>query len=328
MGFNFASKIFLLHLLLVMCAHGSRTIREMMTTKVHREEMMNLNPSHDARPEEDNFLRLPSMNGGIGEDNEVEAQDEQLLVEHVHSNPLAHLDHIDKSFLVFFTLNDLQVGNRMQIYFPKRDPLSSPRFLSREEANAIPFSYQQLPYLLEFFSFTPGSPQAIATENTIRECETKAIKGETKTCATSLESMLDFAQKKLGLETEVKVLSTTHLTKSSTLLQNYTIDGVPKEISAPKMVACHTMPYPYAVFYCHNQESQNKVFLVSLTGDNGDRVEALAVCHMDTSQWSRNHVSFTVLGVEPGSSNVCHFFPDDNLVYVPMPSMASTAYVM
>lgn len=82
------------------------------------------------------------------------------------------------------------------------------------------------------------------------------------------------------------------------------------------------MPYPYAVFYCHSQLlSENKLFQVSLGGPDGERVEAVAVCHMDTSRWDRDHVSFTVLGIEPGSSPVCHFFPVDSIVWVPLQSL-------
>ncbi|KNA03061.1 hypothetical protein SOVF_212750, partial [Spinacia oleracea] len=51
--------------------------------------------------------------------------------------------------------------------------------------------------------------------------------------------------------------------------------------------------------------------------NNNNIVEAVAVCHMDTSQWSPNHASFRVLKIKPGSSPVCHFFPADNLVWVP-----------
>ncbi|KAJ6385879.1 hypothetical protein OIU77_028948 [Salix suchowensis] len=172
---------------------------------------------------------------------------EEMHGEHVHTHdhPPSHMDHMDHSLLVFFTMNDLKL-----------------------------------------FSFSNGSPQARAMENTLRECETKPIKGEVKFCATSLESMLDFVRGVFGLESQFKAVSTTYLTQS--------------------------------VFYCHRQETENKVFVVSLIGDNGDTVEALAVCHLDTSQWGRNHVSFKVLGIEPGSSNVCHFFPEDNLVYVPV----------
>ncbi|KAI5314245.1 hypothetical protein L3X38_043421 [Prunus dulcis] len=99
--------------------------------------------------------------------------------------------------------------------------------------------------------------------------------------------MLDFTRGGCGLDTPFSVVATTHLTNSTTNFQNYTILEEPKEILAPKMVACHTM------------------------------VEAVAVCHLDTSQWSPNHASFSVLRTKPGASAVCHFFPADNLVWVP-----------
>ncbi|PQM38126.1 BURP domain protein USPL1 [Prunus yedoensis var. nudiflora] len=146
------------------------------------------------------------------------------------------------------------------------------------------------------------SPQAKAMKDTLRECEIEPIKGEIKSCATSLESMLDFTRGVFGVDTPFSVVATTHLTNSTTNFQNYTILEEPKEISAPKMVACHTMPYPYAVFYCHSQQSVNRVFKVLLGGEDGDRVEAVAVCHLDTSQWSPNHASFSVLRTKPGAS--------------------------
>lgn len=259
-----------------------------------------------------NVLRLPS------EDNNGVSDKEMHRNHHVHANPSSHTDHMDPSLMVFFTLNDLKVGKKLPIFFPMKDSSSTPPLLSRDEANSIPFSYEDLPHLLQFFSFSPRSPQAKAMEHTLKECEIKPIKGETKICATSLESMLDFVKETFGSDTQFKVLSTTHLTKSNTLLDNYTILEKPKEIPVPKMVACHTMPYPYKVFYCHSQQTENKAYVVSLGGDNGGRVEGVAVCHMDTSQWSPSHASFRVLGIEPGTSPVCHFFRGDNLVYVPM----------
>jgi hypothetical protein len=253
-------------------------------------------------------------------DSQKHVMDDPAKHNHVHVHPsshMNHMNHMDPSSMVFFTVKDLKVGKTMPIYFPKRDPSTSPHVLPREEAISIPFSSKQLPHLLEFFSFSLDSPQAKAMADTLKECETKPIKGETKFCATSLESMLDFTRGIMGLESDFQVLTTSHLTKSNTLYQNYTFLKMPEEIPAPKMVACHTMPYPYAIFYCHSQKSENKVFKVRLGGENGDKVEAIAVCHMDTSQWSPDHVSFLVLGVQPGTSSVCHFFPADNFVWVP-----------
>lgn len=227
--------------------------------------------------------------------------------------------HMDLSMHIFFTITDLKVGKTLPVYFSKRDPATSPHLLPRDEVESIPFSSDQLPYLLQFFGFSQGSPQARAMEGTLRHCETKPIEGETKSCVTSLESMIDFSQKIFGLEASLEVITTKLGEKTIDLLQNYTILEVPKPIPAPSMVACHVLPYPYAVFYCHFQEGDTKLFEVCLEGENGDRVEAVAVCHMYTSHWNRDHVSFRLLGVQPGASPVCHFFPADNLIWLPSP---------
>ncbi|OWM89183.1 BURP domain-containing protein BNM2A-like [Punica granatum] len=252
-------------------------------------------------------LRLPSEHGHHG------------MMHHHHR----HGAQGDPSTMVFFTLTDLKEGNALPVYFPKRDPLASPKFLPREEAESIPFSSARLPTLLELFNFPRDSAQASAMEDTLRQCEAQPIVGEIKICATSLESQLDFVRSIFDSApagpSKFAALSTSHLAGSShtASFQNYTISGPPLEVAAPTMVACHTMPYPYAVFYCHSQKSPNRVFQVPLLGENGEAVQALAVCHLDTSQWSPEHVSFRVLGIEPGSSHVCHFFPADHLVWVP-----------
>ncbi|OMO74263.1 hypothetical protein CCACVL1_16865, partial [Corchorus capsularis] len=297
-------------------SHGSE-VKEMADVNGNeiKKEVQDLENVMDI--ERINVLRLHSMDS-VRSKEDIGHQ--HAMADHNHPS-----SHMNPSLRVFFTLNQLKVGKTMPIYFPKNDPSKSPQLLPKEEADSIPFSLKQLPYLLRFFSFSQGSPQAIAMENTLRECETKPIKGETKFCATSLDSMFDFARTIFGLNSQFEIVATTHLiTKSiNTHFQNYTILEKPKEISTPKMkmVACHTMPYPYAVLYCHSQETENRVFKVSLGGgENGDRVEAVAVCHMDTSQWTPNHVSFRVLGIEPGTPGVCHFFPADNFVLIPLPA--------
>ncbi|KAJ8530160.1 hypothetical protein K7X08_036995 [Anisodus acutangulus] len=250
-------------------------------------------------------------------DKQGENKHQQAKKENAHIHSSSHMDHIDPSLRVFFLMDDLKQGKTMTVSFPRRDLSSSPNFLPREEADSIPFSLKEIPNLLQRFSFSRNSPQAKAIEDTLRECEVPPIKGETKYCATSSEGMLDFVQGIMGGKTQFKALATTHLSNSTPLLQKYTILDAPQEVAAPKMVACHTMPYAYAVFYCHYTISKSKVFKVSLGGENGDKVEAIAVCHLDTSEWSPAHVSFQVLGISPGTSPICHFFPSDNLVWVP-----------
>ncbi|KAJ8763472.1 hypothetical protein K2173_002355 [Erythroxylum novogranatense] len=243
-----------------------------------------------------------------------------LLVKHIIDNSAqsAHLDHMDPSFHVFFTLDDLKVGKTTPFYISIKDPSSSPHLLSRSEATLIPFSSEQLPNVLESLSLSKDSPQAKAMEYTLRQCELESMKGETKFCATSLESMLDFAQTTFGLDTKFRVLTTNHLTKPTATLQNYTILEEPKEIVAKKMIGCHIMPYPYVVYYCHSQEGGNRLFEFLLGGKNGERVKAAGVCHVDTSQWDSDNVSFRVLNIEKGTSPVCHIFQADDMVWIPL----------
>ncbi|KAL8540262.1 hypothetical protein ACS0TY_001740 [Phlomoides rotata] len=225
--------------------------------------------------------------------------------------------HIDPELKLFFHYNDLKVGNKIPIYFPTKDPSTSPRLLSKQESNSIPFSSSQLPYILQLVSFPEGSKQAKAMRDTLHHCEFPPLKGETKFCATSLESILDSVREIFGSKSKFRVLTTNYLSESISILQNYTISETPTEILTRKIVACHTLPYPYAVFYCHGQDSDNKLYKVLLVGEDGGRIEAAAMCHTDTSQWDPHHVAFRVLKTVPGASPVCHFFPSDNLVWVP-----------
>lgn len=266
------------------------------------------------------LVNSPNPNGQWVK-NAKNNHDHHLHSMHDHNKTPSHLNIMDPSLNVFFMIEDLKIKKKIPIYFPNRNLSSSP-FLPKEEADSIPFASTQLPLLMQRFSFKLNSPQAQAMEDTLKECESRPIEGETKRCATSLESMLDFAGAIFGKGAQFQVLRTIHYgkptpTSQSPVLQNYTIMEVPQEIFNTEMVACHTMPYPYVVFYCHHQVSISKVFKVSLEGEDGDTVEAIAVCHMDTSAWSPDHVSFLVLKSEPGSAPVCHFFPEDHLVLVP-----------
>ncbi|GMP38015.1 hypothetical protein CsSME_00009444 [Camellia sinensis var. sinensis] len=213
---------------------------------------------------------------------------------------------IDDDLQIFFTVDDLKVGKTISIYFPIKDPSTTPHLLTREEANSIPFSSSKLPQILDFFSFSKHSPQSKAMQYTLSQCELEPLKGETKFCATSLEFMLDSARGVFGLKTKFRVLITKYLSSHNAVLQNYTVLDVAKEIETPKMSDHH------------------RVFEVALrSGNDGERVEAVGVCHMDTSEWDPDHAAFRVLRTRPGQSPVCHFFPADNLVWVASPALDS-----
>ncbi|XP_062111724.1 BURP domain-containing protein 3-like [Humulus lupulus] len=184
----------------------------------------------------------------------------------------------------------------MALHFPIED---HSRFLPKEVADSIPFSISQLPNLLQLFSITKGSSEAKYMEETIQDCGIKPIDGEIK---------------------RLNLLSTTHPTMATAVMQNYTVLEVPKEVLAPKMVVCHPVPYPYDVFFCHHFGTETKVFQATFGGKNGNNVEAVIICHMDISYWDPDHILFQLLRVKPGvSSPVCHFLPTNHLVWIPSP---------
>jgi hypothetical protein len=221
--------------------------------------------------------------------------------------------HDDSPFVVFFNLKDLKLGNKWTVYLPPSEKSRPNLILPREQAESIPFSSKHLPYILELFSFSPDSPQAKAVESTLTDCEGTHVPGETKFCATSFESMVEFAQS--VLRSDIKPIASVHLTRSKATVQTYTIMEEPKRILTPATVGCHPFTYPYTIFYCHSDIGAQG-FRVSLAGDNGDRIEAIALCHLDTSNWKSDHKAFRELGSLPGLTDVCHFFPANHMVWV------------
>ncbi|CAL9159437.1 unnamed protein product [Musa hybrid cultivar] len=219
--------------------------------------------------------------------------------------------HDDPNVALFFLEKELRPGAKMNLHFTKTTS-GGASFLTQKEADAIPFSSAKLPEILDHFSVKPGSAEAEAMKTTLQECEEPAVRGERKYCATSLESMVEFSMSSLGTR-DVTAMSTT-VAKVVTPRQQYTVTGV-KALAGDRLVACHPEAYAYPVFYCH-ATGTGKAYRVGLVGTaDGVAVEAVAVCHTDTSAWNPNHVAFKVLKVKPGSVPVCHFLPDDSVVW-------------
>ncbi|KAL9443125.1 hypothetical protein AB3S75_016475 [Citrus x aurantiifolia] len=207
-------------------------------------------------------------------------------------------------------VGDLHPGMKMNLHFTQTS--NGATFLSRQAAKSTPFSSDKLPEIFNQFSVKPGSVEAEIMQNTIKECEDPGIKGEQKYCATSLESMIDFSTSKLGKS--VQAISTE--VKKGTKMQTYTIAAGVKQMAADKSVVCHKQNYPYAVFYCHATQT-TRAYIVPLEGADGTKAKAAAVCHTDTSAWNPKHLAFQVLKVKPGTVPVCHFLPEDHIVWVP-----------
>ncbi|BFG25911.1 hypothetical protein CerSpe_121850 [Prunus speciosa] len=155
-------------------------------------------------------------------------------------------------------------------------------FLPRNLAKSIPFSSNRLTEIFKLFSVVEqGSFEANALKETIELCE-RPGKGEEKYCTTSLESMIDFNTSKLGTR-NVQAVSTELLEKGVIKsLRKYTaLPGV-KKLGGDEAVSCHRQRYPFPVFYCHSTK-QTANYVMSMKGADGEKVKAVAMCHIDTS---------------------------------------------
>ncbi|EPS61992.1 hypothetical protein M569_12801, partial [Genlisea aurea] len=213
---------------------------------------------------------------------------------------------------LIFIEKDLRVGKLMNLNFWK--PSDMAHFLPRHLADSIPFSSNNLPQILHKFSLNPHSVESQVLKATLQECEAKPVEGEENFCATSLESMVDYSLSKLG-----KGAIPLSTNADEPRLREYRVTGVKRRSSDAKgsLVACHALPYAYAVFFCH-ETTTAAAYEVDLTAtDDGSETGAVAVCHLDTAAWSSDHVAFRVLGVKPGEATVCHFLEQGNVVWVP-----------
>lgn len=218
--------------------------------------------------------------------------------------------HDKPNVALFFLEKDLHPGTKMSLQFTRSSNTGT--LLPRQVAKSIPFSSSKLPEILNQFSVTSGSLEAQMMEETIKECENPSNRGEEKYCANSLESMIDFSTSKLGKD--IQAISTE--VENETPIQKYAIATVVKKMPGEKSVVCHKQNYAYAVFYCHATQA-TKTYMVPLEGSNGMKAKAIAVCHTDTSTWNPRHLAFQILKVKPGTVPVCHFLPEDHIVWVP-----------
>ncbi|KAE8660881.1 hypothetical protein F3Y22_tig00116945pilonHSYRG00028 [Hibiscus syriacus] len=263
-----------------------------------------------------NVLRLPTMDGKeeAGESAPSNSGMSMGMMMRMGREEVGK----DPGFKVFFLMKDVQVGKTIPVNFPHLKETDPSRTLPRKTPTSLPFSLKALPFLLRFFSIPPASPQALGIEKTLTACETERP-GEYKACITSVDSLIDFVGGYFGSDVRFEILKTSASSNSSPLIQNYTVFEL-KEKTSAKSLPCHNLPYPYPVFYCHILiDTTNRMFKVILRGENGDLVDAVLVCHMDTTKWNRNYFAFRQLGVERGTTEACHFFPAYDLAVVLVP---------
>jgi hypothetical protein len=223
---------------------------------------------------------------------------------------------------LFFLEEELHSGAEMKPGLSFLRTISGDAFLPRAEAEALPFSSNELMQILNRLSIPLDSQRAKEVEVTLHDCEAPAAAaaaGERKYCATSLESMIDFVTSELKTRDIEVAATTTSLqhgggTEQAQHDYYYRIaPSGPRKMPGENLVACHPEPYPHAVYYCH-RTGATKAYAVPLVGKAATTVTAVAACHSDTKNW--NPIFFKVLKVKPGTV-LCHFLPQDHIIWTP-----------
>lgn len=209
---------------------------------------------------------------------------------------------------VLFHKNDLYPGSMMTLHFAS----SSATTLPHARANSIPFSSTKIPEILSHLSIPISSPDAVNIHYTLTECEAPPTPGvAAQTCVTSFESMVDFAVSTLGTQ-DIRPLA-TKLSKPDGVnpRQQYMVESVRSlPVASQNKVACHKVPYPYAVFACHTTTAD--LYTVTLAGVDGTKVEALTACHLDVTPTFFNEK----ISMASRSIPVCHFWSQDGRLWV------------
>ncbi|KAK3443144.1 hypothetical protein EUGRSUZ_B03335 [Eucalyptus grandis] len=153
-------------------------------------------------------------------------------------------------------------------------------------------------------SISSGLPFSTSKLAELNQCEQAPIQGETKRCVSSVEGMIDFATSILGHDIQLHSTESVEGSKREILIGRVKrLEG--SKSSAP--VACHETIFPYMVYYCHTFPTLRIYEADILDPMSKAKINhGIALCHMDTSIWSPNHVAFLALGSSPGQIEACH----------------------
>ncbi|RLM62204.1 uncharacterized protein C2845_PM14G10270 [Panicum miliaceum] len=208
----------------------------------------------------------------------------------------------------FFRERELVAGNRMPM--PDiRDKMPPRAFLPRDIAARIPFEPN---VVSQVFGLPLDTAMGKAVASTVAECQRAPSRGETKRCATSAEDIVDFGVEMLG--SDVVVRSTASAAGSGGDIRLGTVTGV-DGCRVTRSVSCHQSLFPYLVYYCHSVPKV-RVYEADIAPADGEKINCgVAICHLDTSDWSPAHGAFAALGGRPGEVEVCHWIFEGDMTW-------------
>lgn len=193
-----------------------------------------------------------------------------------------------------------------------RDKLPKRSFLSPSLlAKLPPFRTSNISELKVFFMVSDNSITEKMMKDTLRDCERAPAIGETRKCVRSMDEMVNFASSVLGPKV---VLRKTLNVKGS---GKYVMMGRVSRIhggNVTESVTCHQEMFPYMLLYFCHYIPKVRVYQVDILDLQKIKInQAVGVCHLNTSSWSRNHPAFVELGSAPGEIEVCHWIFENDM---------------
>ncbi|CAM8927166.1 unnamed protein product [Rhodiola kirilowii] len=209
----------------------------------------------------------------------------------------------------FFRESNLKQGARM-IMPDIRDKMPNRSFLPRSITSKLSFTTAALPQLKRIF---PGAMMEHVIASSVAECERAPSRGETKKCVGSGEDMIDFATSVLGRNVVVRTTENVNGSNREMLIGKVVgINGG----KVTKSVSCHQSLYPYLVYYCHSVPKVRVYEAELLEVETREKINrGVAICHIDTSAWSKTHGAFGALGFGPGEIEVCHWIFENDMTW-------------
>lgn len=183
-------------------------------------------------------------------------------------------------------------------------------------------SVDNLPRLLRQLHIPNDSTMADAMRATAHICETSSqdrLSGETAVCAASIEDITELLAQSLHYRDSLRSVPFTGLkVVSSTFVPSEDTDVLQGQFKIVKVelenendhwyTSLHFLQFPYLVSFLHSVPD-TKVYKVTLesTVRQGYVISNAVLCHMNTEEWSSNHVALQVLGATPGHTEACHW---------------------
>lgn len=268
--------------------------------------------NHDQQVDRDDS-KMTHVHGHNGAHKIDGSQKEGVEHKHIHSHGHNHVRLPKAAEDLFFFENSLATGSTRSTLIPSTR--INPPFLRHEALKHIPFSPRNITSIIDMFA--PASLTMIDDISfALHQCENpeQATTGEKSGCAASIESYLEFIVSTLGTS-QVRAFS-ADVPKEGIVSQRYTTASVRLLTHSQSVLVCHDMPYPYKVLYCH-MSFPTRAYQVKLISEaHGSSMDALAVCHLNTSSWNPEHAFFKLMHVKPGQTTACHYLNRGSMVWV------------